>query len=607
MLQNPDTKPFAVMPGYSRLFRRGAVYYFRVGVPRALRSKIGKTEIIKSLRTSDFSTAKRLVAFESADADSLFQTTRSKVRRVESPRRQVSKLSDAEIRRLVLEWFIQIEKCSETWWQDEGRFLFDSERAEVLDTLRSDETAYAAVEGDGCGYQPEDCSRQVDQFLSERGIDCEKESRTYRKLCDAFHLARLTNARRDTARLSREPLTVEEPLFRDVFAHTVLPALKVSISVGKLLDRFLDYVRVKCSETTFSTYQTPARVMREVLGETTPLHDITRDRIERLFELLKNRPQNASQRYPGLTTEKAISAAAAKGDTLKLSAKSLENYYTNVLAVFNFAIDEKFIDENPAKFRSLREQFRNTGTKKKALFTADQLSKIFHAPLYVRGFDAGEKQTEEFRGGRFFVPLLALFQGLRCNEACQLYVEDVKGEAGVPFLAIREEREDESRCEKRLKNKASKRDIPIHPAILRAGFMEFVAKRRRDGDSLRLFPELPLGKTGRYSNPFSKWFSRFLRSIFQEKPAATFHSFRHHFRDALRARRVGIEAVERLGGWRTRASQESEYGSGLSIAMLREEIEKIEYPDLDLSHLHTRPNRELVMKLPNGLRVRGWA
>jgi len=583
MLQNPDTKSFVAVPGYSRLFRRGAVYYFRVGVPRELRTMIGKTEIIKSLRTSNFSAAKRLVAFESAEVDSLFHSERLKIRPAKSPRRQVSELSDAEIHHLVFEWFVQIEKRSEKWWQDEGRFLVASERAAVLDNLHIDETALTAVEGDGGPYLPDDGSHELDQFLSERGIDCAKDSPAYRKLSAAFHLGYITNVRRASARLSGEQLTVEAPLFRDVYAHTVLPAPKGSITLGEMLDRFLAYVRVKRSETTFSTYQTPARVMREVLGETTPLHAITRDKIERLFELLRNRPQNASQRYPGLTTEKAIAAAAAKGDTQKLSAKSLENYYTNVLAVFNFAIDEKFIDENPVNFRSLREQFRNTTKKKKALFTADQLSKIFHAPLYTQGFDGEDTQTV-FRGGRFFVPLLALFQGLRCNEACQLYIEDVKEEAGIPFLAIREEREDGSRSEKRLKNRASKRNIPIHPTILRAGFMQFVAKRRRDGDSPRLFPELPLGKTGRYSNPFSKWFSKFLHSVL-ENPAATFHSFRHHFRDALRAQRVNIEAVERLGGWRTHAGQESEYGDGLSITMLHEEIEKIQYPDLDLSHL----------------------
>jgi hypothetical protein len=132
MIQNAATKPLIAVPGYSRLFRRGAVYYFRVGVPRELRSAIKKTEIIKSLRTSNFSEAKRLVAFESADVDALFHSARIKLHRVKSPRGKVSKLSDAEIHRLVVEWFIQIEKRSEDWWQNEGRNLAFDERQEAL-------------------------------------------------------------------------------------------------------------------------------------------------------------------------------------------------------------------------------------------------------------------------------------------------------------------------------------------------------------------------------------------------------------------------------------------------------------------------------------------
>lgn len=130
--------------------------------------------------------------------------------------------------------------------------------------------------------------------------------------------------------------------------------------------------------------------------------------------------------------------------------------------------------------------------------------------------------------------------------------------------------------------------MPIHPTLIRAGFLDFVSERRDRDDSPRLFAELPLGKTCRYSNPFSKWFAGFLSRTFDAKPAATFHSFRHHFRDALREGSVGIEAVERLGGWKSNASQEREYGQGLSIERLRAEIEKIEYPRFDLSHLFVR-------------------
>lgn len=98
MLQKPATKsPFTVVPGYSRLFRRGATYYFRVGVPKELRKAIGKTEIIKSLRTTEFQKAKQLVVFESADVDARFVSERRKLRGAEEPPASLPALSDAEI------------------------------------------------------------------------------------------------------------------------------------------------------------------------------------------------------------------------------------------------------------------------------------------------------------------------------------------------------------------------------------------------------------------------------------------------------------------------------------------------------------------------------
>lgn len=93
-----------------------------------------------------------------------------------------------------------------------------------------------------------------------------------------------------------------------------------------------------------------------------------------------------------------------------------------------------------------------------------------------------------------------------------LYTEDVKEINGIHYLAIREERDDGSKCDKRLKTKQSKRDVPIHPELKRIGFLEFVAVRRKDHALNRLFPQLSAGRTGYFSNSFSKWIARFVEN-----------------------------------------------------------------------------------------------
>lgn len=590
MLQNPATKsPFTVVPGYSRLFRRGATYYFRVGVPNELRKAIGKTEIIKSLRTTEFRKAKCICDLESASANARFDSARRTLKPVEQPRMQVPALSDAEIHQLVVEWFIQIEKRTEEWWVSQGQFLRDNALVETVQNLSSNEVALGGGNED---YREDDGKFDLDDFLQEREMECPENSPAYHKLCDVFRRGRLENVRRALDRLTGKDFQCHDLLLKGFYAYSAPPASpQKSIKLGELLDRYLKFIQEHRSETTFMTYQTPARVMREIWGDNTPVAAISKESVEQFCALLKQRPKNAEQRYRGLTTEEAIAAAERKGDTDRLGPKALANYFRNIVAFFNFAVKEGYLTENPTSSPTVREGFRcKRKKKKKVKFTNEQMQAVFLAPIFTGCVDDERnfaKQGDNHpRRGRFWLMLLALFQGLRCNEACQLYAEDIKEKNGIPFIAVRTELDDEEITDKRLKNFSSIRNVPVHPTLIKIGFLDFVAKRQQGGMASRLFPELPAGKTGRYSNPFSKWFRRFLDQIFGENsPKATFHSFRHHFRDALRDGRISDENAEALGGWATDDEEQRHYGYGASLHILLEDISKVEYPRLDINHL----------------------
>ena len=60
----------------SYLSQRGSVYYFRRVVPDDLKPILGKQEIMKSLRTKDRETAKRLIPVEVIASDRLFDDAR---------------------------------------------------------------------------------------------------------------------------------------------------------------------------------------------------------------------------------------------------------------------------------------------------------------------------------------------------------------------------------------------------------------------------------------------------------------------------------------------------------------------------------------------------
>jgi hypothetical protein len=71
---------------------------------------------------------------------------------------------------------------------------------------------------------------------------------------------------------------------------------------------------------------------------------------------------------------------------------------------------------------------------------------------------------------------------------------------------------------------------------------------------------------------------RFLGKLDMEMKGASFHSFRHNYRDALREAEIGLERVRALGGWRRDSDgEEANYGKGLKAATLDREIEKVRY------------------------------
>lgn len=575
----------------SNLMRRGGKYYFNAKVPKDLRFVIKKELVRRSLKTSDYSEALRLVRSVAAEVYEEFENVRRKARKEQQPKRRLAEISEQAAHDLIFQYFREQEKASGIWFHNKASHMTDADLDEMLCTFHEDENDL--LDGYDGGYF-------LDEFLKQHRIDCPPGSRAYETLRPLFLRAHVENTRRDIDRVEKGTIDVHDDLFRDVFAHTDLKrdGAVGSITVAELLRRFEKAMKqVNRATVTQTTYKIPARILREVLGERTPLADIGESHMQKICDVLENVPKNAQQRYRGLTLEQAIAEANRRGDMQRLAPGARENYFSNIGTIFKFAKDKAYISHNPASDRWLRERFKHSPASRKQQFTIEELKRLFRAPLYTGCKNDGTGYaipgSNNPRRGRFWVPLLSLFHGLRCNEAAQLYTEDVKKFQRIHYLAIREEREDGSKCEKRLKTKQSKRDVPIHPELRRMGFLEFVEARRKDRSSPRLFPELTVGCTGYVSGPFSKWFSDFAKKALGHSTGATFHSFRHQFRDATRAARLSIESVARLAGWESgdpnQHRQVFEYGGGVELLrMLAEDIAKVKYRGLDLSHLYMR-------------------
>lgn len=356
--------------------------------------------------------------------------------------------------------------------------------------------------------------------------------------------------------------------------------------------------RDNTSKATKERVASKMNLLADIIGKDKVIRQITADDLQ---ELVYTIPFIPSRFGNGKTANKTIQQAikmAKVDETLPcFSVKRQNDYIQTLSSVFMWAKQKKFIDENPFDEVEMPAQdIRAKQGDKYLPFSITQLQAIFNIPVY-RGcmnnrsgrLKPGEKI---FRDAYFWVPLLGLYTGARLNEICQLALDDICIKEEIHIININDT------DGKKVKTIAGIRNVPIHPVLLKLGFLEYVEQQRKDkyNKLKRLFPELKLNSRNEYSAGMSKWFNRTLDKVnetiqnpddkLQEKHV--FHSFRHTFRTELRNHAVPKERVVRLCGWEAKDGLDEHYGT-ISMKELYKTIsENIVYDGLDLSFLYVK-------------------
>lgn len=584
----PEKKGFNKVPGHTRLFRRNGTYYLRAKVPEKLRAIIGKREIQESLRTRDYRDAVKLVKPRSIRVDSQFEAARAQLAKQNGElSKPPLKLSDEELHSIIFDCFIREERKHENWMALHGSKL----EPEAVEAIALD------LKMDLSEDLPQDALPSYSQakhllqsYLSEAGQhwQIEPKSDTYLRLIDFAHRSYVESTLRQIQRLERNGIyQPTDAAFKDLTAQTPLPTVAPakSVSLGEFLDNFEAHIKATKTAATSKAYGFPLRLLREVLGTKTRLASITKQDMDKVAETLRDTPKNMTQRYPGLSIREAIAAGERDG-LPKRDKSTLANNWILIVSPFNFAKDEGLIDSNPASSKRFRASFPKSKKSTRRPFSTNELNKVFQSSIYTAKSNGGEFENRTSQPERFWIPLLGLFHGCRLNEICQLDTADIQEEGGIPLLHIHDLSETGEKNLKQLKTDESRRKVPLHPLILKAGFLEFVESRKADETCPRLFPALQFSKhSGRFGSAFSKWFARLVRTACGESTKATFHSFRHNFRDAMRNASIQDETAARLGGWKGAGGVMNFYGEGVNLPFLRDAIAKIEYLGLDLSRL----------------------
>jgi integrase len=272
-------------------------------------------------------------------------------------------------------------------------------------------------------------------------------------------------------------------------------------------------------------------------------------------------------------------------DTMCIAPATINKWLTCLQGVLNWARKNGVIpDEIPWADPVAGMRLKEPRSKRRP-WEPEELSLLFGSAIYRLG--------ERPQGGKgeaaYWLPLLALFSGARLNELAPLCANDIKLDpsSGVHFMTVVEDDE----TGRSVKTENSLRAIPIHPELLRIGFSKFIDHRRKaDGPQARLFPEIQQNSKGNYGAAFSQWFGRHKRSLGIDNKSSVFHSFRHGFKDVLRAAGVNEDINDALTGHSGGNTVARGYGSDdmvrrFGFSALNAALEKARYPGLDLSAL----------------------
>ncbi|MGF6771131.1 integrase [Paraburkholderia sp. GAS199] len=475
------------------LIRKGARYYYRRRVPKALIAALeGKTEITRALNTSDPSEARVRCRKVDVEVDELFAQASSGAPLAAAP---VSTRSKDGLGSEAYENYLR-----ERDEYEEGAALA------LHETLEEQEASWIKIEA----RQAKDARRKE----MVREVMTEIFAKVIGTGARIEHPASLPNAA--SAKPTGGPTLVEALA---VWERRRAPS-KASIN---MMERVIDLARRS--------------------GVPLVLSAITKQHVTTFLESMN-----------------------------ELSRATQRSYLSLLKALFSACVSEDFIATNPASLVKL-DAARQRSVKARVPFSTADLNVI-----------VSSLRSDNPKPSNYWLPFVSLFTGMRMMEIGQLRANDIKIEhytdsAGkrhsAPFIYATDEGDEQS-----LKSLSSKRRIPVHPELVRLGFVKYA--RSVSGQN-RLFPELTMDRYGRITARYSQVFSKHLREVCKiTDPRKTFHSFRHGFKNALRECGVSEQVSDALTG-HTSGSVARSYGDDYyPLRPLVEAVDQVAYHGLIL-------------------------
>ena len=230
-----------------------------------------------------------------------------------------------------------------------------------------------------------------------------------------------------------------------------------------------------------------------------------------------------------------------------MNGASVGRVLGTIKSIYNFAVNENGLDvQNP--FSNVYFD-RKIGVSARQPISADDIKKIQTACL--------DKDDPI----RWLVALIS-DSGLRLAEGAGLLIDDIHIElSGISYVEVK------PHPWRRLKTASSSRIVPLVGASL------WAARRIvEENDKGFAFPRYNKDDQTN-SNSASAALNKWIKQIGSD--TAMMHAFRHSMRDRLREVGAQSELVDQIGGWSNSGNVGQSYGSGYSLKVMHEWMNKV--------------------------------
>jgi integrase len=293
------------------------------------------------------------------------------------------------------------------------------------------------------------------------------------------------------------------------------------------------------SAATVAGFERAIILFEELHGEM-PVAEITKTHARQFREALQDIPRNRPKELAGLTLpaliewRRANPAEAGSKAAAVVTPATVNKLLGGIQAVAQWANRNGLISDDVRWSDPFTGMKLPLDEQAGGPFTDEELRRLFSSPV----FTAGERPEAGHGDTAFWLPLLALFTGARRSELTRRMAIDITQDKATGQWVI--EIYANKAAGQSLKTKGSARTLPIHPELIRLGFLDYVKQQKG-----RLFPATATDKA---ANAWTQWFGRYLDRLEISGGRKGLHSLRHGFKDQLRAGGVAEDLNDAITG-----------------------------------------------------------